>query len=203
MSQSSFLSRCLGTALVSCLMLCRCTWDVQQKTKTSTWYRDLTHHFGPWPNTSVFRIFLYLGIFTSSRASHKLFSEGISLLQIWWRVLNYWEGTLHLVDIYCTPGIILSNWCHFTFHNTPVIYACKNPSFTDEETDWAMKFLLRVNKWQCWDWNSRSDFSTRSWRASECQVKEFGILLEGNRELLTDQQLDIWDMSTHREVVHQ
>lgn len=199
MSQSSFLSRHLGTAW----LLCSCTWDMREKTKTSTWYRDLTHHSGPWPNTSVFRIFLYKGIFPSSLASRKLFSEGISLLQMWWRVLNYWEGTLHLVDIYCTPGIILSNWCHFTFHNIPVIYACKNPSFTDEETHRTMKFLLRVNKWQCWGWNSRSDFSTRSWRALECQVKEFGIFLEGNGELLTDQQLDIWEMSTHREVVCQ
>lgn len=124
-----FSADALAQPCLAAWLLCRCTWDVQPKTKTSTWYRDLTHHSGPWPNTSVFRIFLYQGIFTSSRASHKLFSEGVSHLQRWWRVLNYWERTLHLVDIYCTPGVILSNWCHSTFHNTPVICACKISQF--------------------------------------------------------------------------
>ena len=51
-------------------------------------------------------------------------------------------------------------------------------------------------------------FSPRSWRAPKCQLKEFGILLEGNKDWLTMTNSLIYErrhflLSTHREVVHQ
>lgn len=43
-------------------------------------------------------------------------------------MLNFWEGTVYLVNIHCVPDTILGTLlCHFTFHNIPMIYARKLP----------------------------------------------------------------------------
>lgn len=192
---SSLLREFLGKALVSCLsMYLGCAVKSQNKQNND---RDLVHHSCPLPTTSSFKICLYPKeplpppchlINRSLKESLLPACDESCWMDVWWKMSNHWEGTLHLVNIYCVPGTIWGTFlCHFTFHTIPVIYACKVP-------------VLQIKKQtqrcgvSCPGWirysagiriYSRSDFSARSWRAAKCQVKEFGILLEGDRELLT------------------